>query len=542
MTTTSTELVLDGNGLQLTDVAAVARRDAPISVSIAPVAQAGMSESVLLKNELLETGIPIYGVTTGFGDSVNRQIAPSKAAALQRNLILYHLNGVGPIATPEVARATMLIRANCLTRGPSAIRPEVVATLLRHLDEDILPLIPERGSLGASGDLVPLCYVAAALIGEGEVRYRGETRPALDALREAGIAPVALGPKEGLALINGTSFTAAFAALALTDAAELAYAADVATAMTCEALLGNASHFHPFVHANKPHPGQGASATLIRELLDGSKLTTSYEEILVRRDTLDGRGFLLLDHRIQDKYSVRCAPHVNGVLRDSLEWTRRWVEIEINSSTDNPLFAWETGELHHGGNFYAGHVGQAMDSLKVAVASLADLLDRQLALVVDEKFNAGLTANLVAPLPESDRQSGLHHGFKGMQIAASAVTAEALGLSGPATVLSRSTESHNQDKVSMGTIAARDARTIIELTRQVTAIHLIALAQAIDIRGAAQAAPAVRRVHELIRAHVPFTDRDRRMDRDIERVARLIADGSVRAAAGVADPLFTPHG
>jgi histidine ammonia-lyase/phenylalanine ammonia-lyase len=499
-----------------------------------------MNESVRLKQELLHSEIPIYGVTTGFGDSCIRQIAPEKAGELQRNLIMYHLNGVGPISAPEVARATMLIRANCLARGPSAIRPEVVNTLLRHLESDILPLIPERGSLGASGDLVPLCYIAAALLGEGDVLHRGQVRPALDALRDENIQPVVLGPKEGLALINGTSFTSAFAALAVADATELAYVTDVATAMTCEALLGNASPFHPFVHDNKPHPGQGASAGLIRGLLDGSELTTSYEEILMRRDGLNGRGFLTLDHRIQDKYSVRCAPHVNGVLWDSLEWTQRWVETEINSATDNPLFAWETGELHHGGNVYAGHVGQAMDSLKVAVASVADLLDRQMELVVDEKFNEGLPPNLIAPLAAEDRESGLHHGFKGMQIACSAIAAEALKHSGPATVFSRSTEAHNQDKVSMGTIAARDARTIIELTRQVTAIHLLTLAQAIEIRGVTKASPAVRRVHELIRDYVPFTDRDRRMDQDIHLVAKLISNGSVRNAASIPSPRTLP--
>ena len=542
MTTASdTTLTLDGTKLHVRQVAAVARQAGPPGpIAIAPAALTAMMNAVRFKDELLEQQIPIYGVTTGFGDSCIRQISPAKAEDLQRNLILYHLNGVGPIAPAPVARAAMLIRANCLTRGPSAIRPEPVLALLHMLAADIVPLIPERGSLGASGDLVPLCYLAAALIGEGDVWHRGEVRPALDALRDEGVAPVVLQPKEGLALVNGTSFTAAFAALAIADAAEIAYAADVATAMTCEALLGNESHFHPFVHASKPHPGQRASAAVIRGLLAGSGLTTSHDEILVGRTGLDGRGFQTLDHRIQDKYSVRCAPHVNGVLRDTLDWSRTWVEIEINSSTDNPLFAWETGELHNGGNFYAGHVGQAMDSLKVAVASVADLIDRQLALVVDEKFNAGLTPNLIAPRSPDDYQAGLHHGFKGMQIACSAVTAEALKHSGPATVFSRSTEAHNQDKVSMGTIAARDAATIVELTRNVLAIHLLALCQAIDLRGAARAAPAVRRVHALIRGLVPFAAADRRMDRDIHAVTALIADGSIRRASGFADPQTTP--
>lgn len=532
-------LILDGVALTVDDVVGVSRpAGEPVQVDISPQAEQKMTKTVLLAQQLLDRQLPLYGITTGFGDSATRQISPAKAADLQLNLIRYHLNGVGPVAEPEVVRATLLIRANCLVRGPSAIRPEPVRTLLRMIGDDILPMIPERGSLGASGDLVPLCYVAAAVIGEGDVRHRGTVRHALDAMLEMGIDPVVLGPKEGLALINGTSFTAAFGALAVRDARELAFVADLATAMACEALHGNASHFHPFLHELKPHPGQGGSAELIRTLLAGSQLTTSYQEILAGRELLGDRSIVTLERRIQDSYSIRCAPHVNGVLRDTLEWTQRWIEIEINSSTDNPLLNVETGELHHGGNFYAGHVGQSMDSLKVAVANLADLLDRQLALVVDEKFNAGLPPNLIAPCQDGDHEAGLYHGFKGMQIASSAVTAEALKTAAPATVFSRSTESHNQDKVSMGTIAARDARTIVELTRNVAAIHLLALAQAIELRGVRLAAPVIQRVHELIREHASFVARDRRMDHDISAVVELIHSGALRRAAGVADPLF----
>ncbi|MBE1574312.1 histidine ammonia-lyase [Amycolatopsis roodepoortensis] len=525
-------LVLDGDSLTIEDVVRIARAgELPVPVDIDPVAVSGMDASVRLKQKLIDKEIPIYGVTTGFGDSCIRQISPDKAPELQRNLVLYHLNGVGPIASADVVRATMLIRANCLVRGPSAIRPHTVRSLLGLLSADVVPAIPERGSLGASGDLVPLCYVAAALIGEGEVRHRGRTRPALDALADAGVAPVELAAKEGLALVNGTAFTSAFATLALWDAREIAFAADVATAMTCEALGGSASHFHPFLHRAKPHPGQRTSAALIRELLDGSALTTDYRQIVSEEEALDGRGFTELRARIQDKYSVRCAPHVTGMLRDTLEWADRWIEIEINSSTDNPLFDEENEEVHNGGNFYAGHVGQAMDSLKIAVANVADLLDRQLALVVDEKFNGGLPPNLVRPREAADHDAGLHHGFKGMQIAASAVTAEALKTTSAATAFSRSTEAHNQDKVSMGTIAARDARTVVELTRDVAAIHLLALAQAIELRGVRLASTASRRVHELIRAQAPFVDRDRRMDGDIRRVAELIRSGALRAVA-----------
>src|SRR5262249_50054163 len=268
-------------------------------------AEEQMSAALPLKWSLIEQGVPIYGVTTGFGDSCIRQIGADKAHELQRNLVLYHLNGTGPIATPEVARATMMIRANSVSRGTSAIRPEVVATLLEHLRRDITPRIPERGSLGASGDLVPLCYLAAALIGEGDVTHRGVVRPALDALLEEGIDAVTLEPKEGLALINGTSYTAGYAVMALWDAREIAVAPELATPMPVGAPVGNASAFHPFIHQNKPHPGQVASAAAIRTLLAGSKLATSFEEILIRREVIGDRGYVQLAeaHRIQDKYS-----------------------------------------------------------------------------------------------------------------------------------------------------------------------------------------------------------------------------------------------
>ncbi|MFF8958291.1 histidine ammonia-lyase [Streptomyces sp. NPDC014894] len=527
---------LDGASLTLRDVVRLSRptpHGRPARAVLHPAAAAEAEKSVRLRDRLMAARKPIYGVTTGFGDSVTQQISPERAAQLQHNLIRYHLNGVGPDAPADVVRATLLIRANCLARGNSGIRPQIIERLLDHLDADILPLVPERGSLGASGDLVPLCYIAAALLGEGEAQVGKRVRAVADAQREAGIAPVALQAKEGLALINGTAFTTAFAVLAAHDAARIATAAEIATAFVSEALLGNASHFDAFLHRAKPHPGQITSAARLRDLLDGSRLSTTYEEILDATGALDGGDHRELDRRIQDHYSVRCAPQVVGVLRDTLSWVEPWLTTEVNASTDNPLFAADEGRPHHGGNFYAGHVGQAMDSLKTATANVADLLDRQLALIVDPKFSGGLPANLVPPAPRSE--AGLHHGFKGMQIAASAVTAEALKTALPATLFSRSTEAHNQDKVSMATTAARDARTVNELTGQVAAIALLAGAQALDLRGADAAAPRTRSVHALIRSRAPFADRDRRMDRDIAAVARLISDGSLARAAGSPD-------
>jgi histidine ammonia-lyase/phenylalanine ammonia-lyase len=523
---------LDGRSLSLRDLVRLARppREAVApTVTLSPAAVAAAEQSVRLRNRLMADRQPVYGVTTGFGDSVTNQISPERAAHLQRNLIRYHLNGTGPDAAADVVRATLLIRSNALARGNSGIRPVVIERLLDHLAADILPRVPERGSLGASGDLVPLCYVASVLLGEGDVRHGKRTMPAAEAQREAGIVPIALEAKEGLALINGTSFTTAFAALAAHDAANIARVAEVVTAFISEALLGNASHFAAFLHEVKPHPGQITAAAQVRRMTADSGLSTTYEEILGATNPLQD-DYRRLEQRIQDHYSVRCAPHVIGVLHDTLAWVEQWLTTEINASTDNPLFSVDEGRVHHGGNFYAGHVAQAMDSLKIATASVADLLDRQLALIVDPKFNAGLPANLVPPALHGE--AGLHHGFKGMQIAASAITAEALKTTAPASVFSRSTEAHNQDKVSMGTIAARDARTVNELTCQVAAIALLAGAQAIDLRGPDRAAPWVRRVHQLVRSHVRFTDGDRRMDGDIAAVCELILDGSLAQAAG----------
>ncbi|MFD8493702.1 aromatic amino acid lyase [Amycolatopsis sp. NPDC059657] len=512
-------LTLGDDTLTVSSVASAARNDPQLGLSAEAAAR--MDDSVALRDELIATKRPLYGVTTGFGDSARFQLNPRRTAELQRNLIRYHLNGTGTHAAPDVVRATMLIRANCLARGYSGIRREVVDLLVDCLRHDILPLIPERGSVGASGDLVPLCYLADMLTGDGEVTFKQAKWHAADALRACGLKPATYEAKEGLALINGTSFMSGFAALAAHDAAELARVAELCTAMSAEALLGNRGHYHPVIHRQKPHRGQVLSAQRIHGMLAGSYLCTDDNPVLEAHADVDKREMLTLNRSIQDRYSLRCAPHVIGVLRDTLGWVTEWIEVEINSTNDNPLFDAETGEVYNGGNFYGGHIGQAMDSLKVAVASVGDLLDRQLALLVDDKFNAGLPPNLT-PLSET----GLHHGFKGMQLACSALTAEALSLTGPATSFSRSTESHNQDKVSMGTIAARGARTVVELVTEITAITLLAGCQAADLRGRELLGDGTRAAHRLLREHVPFLHHDRRLDGDLATVAELIASGA----------------
>lgn len=529
---------LGAQPLRLREVADIARLVAKTPPVLDAAAADRMAASVALRDELIASGMPIYGVTTGFGDSNTGHVSAQKAAALQQNLIQYHLVGSGAEASRDTVRATLLIRANCLARGYSGVRPEVVELILACLARDILPLIPERGSVGASGDLVPLCYLADLLTGRGPVRYAGQVRDAADVLRECGLQPVTLGPKEGLALINGTSFMSAFAALALADAEEVALAADVCTALASEVLLGNRGHFAPFIHENKPHPGQIRSAARIRALLDGSAHSRELPQVLDANPDLGDAGYQRLVQPIQDRYSVRCAPHVTGVLLDTLDWAGRWVDTEINSTNDNPLFDPVGRAVLNGGNFYGGHIGQAMDSLKVAVASTADLLDRQLALAVDEKFNNGLTPNLIPRVADDSERAGLHHGFKGVQIACSSLVAEALKQAAPASVFSRSTEAHNQDKVSMGTIAARDARTVTELAENVVALHLAALCQAADLRGTAGLGHGTRAAYDFTRGHLAHLGSDRRLDGEIASLVAAVRDGGLREA--VADHLG-PH-
>ncbi len=347
----------------------------------------------------------------------------------------------------------------------------------------MLPLIPERGSCGASGDLVPLSYIGSAVVGEVDVLAEGEVRPAAEVLAELGLEPFELEAKEGLGLVNGTSFITAFSALAVADARDLADVSDLCTAMASEALLGNRGHFNAFLFEAKAHPGMIESARVIRGLLEGSQLALDSEEIFAGED-LAGREYLELHRQVQDKYSIRCAPHVGGMLRDTLDWAARWVEIEMNSSDDNPLFDTDSGRVQSGGNFYGGHMGQAMDSLKVALANLCDLMDRQLELVVDEKFNAGLTPNLIPSVRARASRGGPAprlQGHAALLLGDDRRGAQALQPRDHPLALHRGPQPGQG--VAWRTIAARDARSIVELAQNVAAIHLLAATQALDLRG-----------------------------------------------------------
>jgi histidine ammonia-lyase len=480
-----------------------------------PAFRARINKGAELLAELVVAGHPIYGVNTGYGDSCNITIPSAVLAELPRHLVHYHGVGLGRHFDEPTAAAILLTRLTSLTTGYSGVRMEVLEQLTAFLRHRIIPLIPEEGSVGASGDLTPLSYVAAALMGEREVYFRGRVCPAAEALKAVGLKPLELMPKEGLALMNGTSVMTALACLTWQRAEYLTRLASRITAMASLALGGNREHFAPGLFAAKPHPGQMRVAAWI------------YAD-LSRSAPGEATG-------MQDRYSIRCAPHVVGVLADALGWMQRDIEIELNSANDNPIVDPDTRLIHHGGHFYGGHIAFVADSLKTAVANIADLLDRQLALLVDSRFNNGLPSNLSGA---RGARAGLNHGFKAVQIAVSAWTAEALKLTMPASVFSRSTECHNQDKVSMGTIAARDAVRVLELTEQVVAACLAAGAQALHIRQRDGTLPAHLAGADLgvmvedILTLCPFVEEDRPLEQDLRRLCAAVSASRWRLYGG----------
>jgi histidine ammonia-lyase len=450
----------------------------------------------------LERGRPVYGVTTGVGAAVGNLVPAEHRAGISQHLMRSLGVGTGRILDEVQAAAVVAARVVSLASAHSGVRPLVLERLCTFLGSRLLPRIPEEGSVGASGDLAPLSYLAAALAGEREVTLAGRVMSAADAHAALGLTPLALQPKEVLSLVNGTSVMTAIGCLALDDALRLARLACAITALASEVVHGNPAHFDARIGAWKPHAGQVRAAAFIAADLEYDPARPSPDPA-----------------RLQDRYSIRCAPHVIGVLYDAIALAHGVLEVELNGANDNPLVDPDTGEILHGGNFYGGHVCFAMDALKSAVASVADLLDRQLALLCDPAANDGLPANLIAGIgPAAAAQSG----FKAMQLAASALTAEAQKLTMPAAAFSRSTESHNQDKVSLGTIAARDAARVVELAETVAAIQLLACCQGLDLRGGEGTRPRSRALRIALRKEVPMLREDRRQDQDIARVLGLL--------------------
>jgi histidine ammonia-lyase len=461
MTTAHPESVVFGAApLRLEQVVALAQRQAQAQLQDDAAFRLRIARGAQFLESLLDREGVIYGVTTGYGDSCVVAVPLHQVEALPRHLFTFHGCGLGKLLEADATRAVLAARLQSLCQGVSGVRLELLERLQAFLEHDVLPLIPEEGSVGASGDLTPLSYIAATLSGEREVLFRGERRSAADVHLELGWTPLVLRPKEALALMNGTAVMTGLACLAYSRAEYLLQLATRITAMNVIAMQGNPEHFDERLFAAKPHPGQFQVAAWLRQDLAIDAPTPPL-------------------HRLQDRYSLRCAPHVLGVLADSLSFLRQFIETELNSANDNPIIDGDAERVLHGGHFYGGHIAFAMDSLKNLVANVADLLDRQLALLVDTRYNHGLPSNL-SGAPAATAM--INHGFKAVQIGASAWTAEALKNSMPASVFSRSTECHNQDKVSMGTIAARDAMRSLELTEQVAAATLLAAQQGVWLR------------------------------------------------------------
>ena len=431
-------VVIGSGKLSIEDVVAIAKKQVAVELDSSAEFQRKIDSGAEFLDEALAEHGGIYGVTTGYGDSCTQVLPPEHYSQLPINLTRFHGCGLGDYFDAETTRAIMAVRLNTLAQGFSGVSYALLKIITQFLQNDILPLIPQEGSVGASGDLTPLSYLAGAVIGERNVMYKGERRSSLDVMKELGITPHKFRPKEAIAIMNGTAAMNAVACMAYSRAEYLSDLACRITAMITVAMKGNAYHYYERLFEAKPHPGLGFAAKKIREALN----------LDVAKN--------VVPEKIQDPYSLRCAPHVIGLFYDSSAFLRQLIEIELNSANDNPI----------------------VDTLKNMVANIADLLDRQLAMIVDIKFNRHLPPNLAGSKGDYD----INHGFKAVQIGVSAWTAEALHLTMPMSVFSRSTECHNQDKVSMGTIAARDCIRVLELSEQVAAATLLASAQALRIR------------------------------------------------------------
>ncbi len=498
-------LVIDGGPVRFEEMIAVAIDGLPVRISRSRAFLKRMSATEKALMTSLENGVAVYGVNTGYGKSCGNRISLAAAMKNGPNILKFHGCGTGEPIGIEETRAAMLARILCLARGYSGASVGLLEQMAAFLNKGITPVVPCEGSVGASGDLTPMSYIGAALAGRRDVFYEGDVMPAAKAIKKAGLKPYVYRPKEPLSMVNGTTTMTGIAAVCIERSRRILDAVVYATALSVHAMKGNAHHYHPVISEAKPFPGQAAVAREIARLLTSKVSARRLED-----DALE---------TLQDPYSLRCAPQALGVLADALSWIIPWVEIEANSSNDNPIFDPATGQVLMGGNFYGGHIAFAMDGLKAALASAADMCDRQIMLLVNPNVNRGLPGDLVR---KNGASQGLHHGFKAMSIASSALAAEALKATMPAASFSRSTESHNQDKVSMGTIAARDAERVCTLAERVAAIHLLAAAQACDIRAHVKVRPLLDKAVRNIRQVSDPVIEDRPLDGDIERMCAAI--------------------
>lgn len=488
-------ITIDGNSLTLENIVDVARKN--YSVKLSEMAKENINKSRDLVDRFVDEGKVVYGITTGFGKFSDVVISKSEAKTLQRNLIISHACGVGNPLDEEIVRAIMLLRANALAKGYSGIRLSTVNTLLDMLNKGVHPVIPEKGSLGASGDLAPLSHMVLVMLGEGEAYYKGERYSGKKAMELAGIKTIDLTSKEGLALINGTQVMTAIGALTVYDAINLSKSADIIASLTIEGVNGIVDAFDEKVHKVRPHHGQINTAKNVLNILRDSEMTSRQGEI-----------------RVQDAYVIRCLPQIHGASKDAIEYVKSKVEIEINSATDNPLIFEDVSEVISGGNFHGQPMALSFDFLSIALAELANVSERRLERLVNPSLS-----NLPGFLVE---KGGLNSGFMIVQYSAASLVSENKVLSHPASVDSIPSSANQEDHVSMGTIGARKAREILKNLRKVLAMELLASCQAIDIRGKKELGKGSNIAYNIVRENVDKIEDDKVMYIEINKCEEII--------------------
>ena len=505
----SAPLILDGQPLTLSEIESVAAQFRPVTIAPAAITRVAQSREVI--ESILETGQTVYGVNTGFGKLADVRIPAGSLAQLQTNLVRSHACGLGEPLSEAESRAMLLLRANVLAKGLSGIRTELLQLLVAMLNAGVHPIIPAKGSVGASGDLAPLAHLALVVIGEGEAVYQGRRQPGAEALTAAGLAPLPLAAKEGLALLNGTQAMTAVGALTVAHAERLAQFADLAGAMSLEALMGTPVAFDPRIHLARPHPGQMASAANLTEILAGSQIRESHRSRSV-------------DPRVQDAYCLRCMPQVHGAVRGVLAHVTQILETESGSATDNPLvFSGKSSpneqgtdaEVLSGGNFHGAPLSYAFDYAAIALTDLASISERRIDRLINPDINEGLPAFLCA-------DAGLSSGYMIAHVTAAALLNECKVLAHPSSTDSVPTSGGKEDHVSMGMTGALKLRQIARNLEHILAIEMMCAAQGLDYRQPLQPSTAVARAHDTIRALVPHLDEDRIPAPDIEAVADLI--------------------
>src|SRR5688500_18410494 len=497
-------VVIDGESLDIQSVHDVAEGR---TVSLASTVAPRMLSTNRIVAKIVADGAVAYGITTGFGRMSDVAIPHGRLADLQVNLVRSHASGVGPLLPEPEVRAMMLLRANVLAKGFSGARPELAQLLVGMLNARLHPPVPEQGSVGASGDLAPLAHLALALIGEGELRCGPRSGPATAMLAEAGLAPLTLGPKEGITLINGTQAHTAIGALALHQARVLWRTAHVAGAASLDALRGTPTAFDARIHDARGQAGQSRSAALLRQLIEGSEIRESHRH-----------G----DSRVQDAYALLCMPQVHGPVWDAIDFAGGMIGRELNAATDNPL-VFDNGESLSGGNFHGQVVGLALDVLAIALTNLATMSERRTDRLVTPDLNAGLPAFLV-------EDAGANWGFMMAQVTAESLASECKVLSHPATVDTIPTDGGNEDVVPMSMGAAWKLRRIVANVRYVLAIELMCAAQALDFRAPLRSSPRLRRAHDGVRSLVAHLERDRVLSGDIQLLATAVESGRFTAA------------